>query len=68
MLLRHDLIEERWTRREPLLPRSRRGPQPRDVRRTINRLKQFPRSASRYEKLAVDVQSMVTLAAPLTWL
>lgn len=36
MIQRHDLTEERWARLEPLLPKPRRGPQPRDLRRTIN--------------------------------
>lgn len=33
---RHELTEEQWRRLEPLLPRARRGPQPRDLRRMVN--------------------------------
>jgi transposase len=53
----------------------RRGPFDRQVyrgrnrvERTINRLKQFRRVATRYEKLAVNYQAMVTIAAILLWL
>jgi transposase len=38
------------------------------VERCINRLKQFRRVATRYEKLAVNYLAMVTLAAILLWL
>ena len=38
------------------------------VERTINRLKQFRRVATRYEKLAVNYHAMVTIAAILLWL
>ncbi len=38
------------------------------VERLINRLKQFRRIATRYEKLAVNFLAMVTLAALLIWL
>jgi transposase len=38
------------------------------VERLINRLKQFRRVATRYEKLAVSYLAMVTLAAILIWL
>jgi len=38
------------------------------VERGINRLKQFRRVATRYEKLAVTFLAMVTLAAILIWL
>ena len=38
------------------------------VERCINRLKQFRRVATRYEKLAVTFLAMVTLAAILIWL
>jgi transposase len=37
------------------------------VERLINRLKQFRRVATRYEKLAVSYVAMVTLAAVLIW-
>src|SRR5579872_5936105 len=38
------------------------------VERCINRLKQFRRVATRYEKLAVNFLAMVTIAAILIWL
>jgi transposase len=38
------------------------------VERCINRLKQFRRVATRYEKLAVNYRAMVTLAAIMLWL
>ncbi|GER86108.1 IS5 family transposase [Dictyobacter vulcani] len=38
------------------------------VERTINRLKQFRRVATRYEKRAVNFLAMVTLASILLWL
>ncbi len=38
------------------------------VERLINRLKQFRRVATRYEKLAVSYLAMVTIAAVLMWL
>ena len=38
------------------------------VERTINRLKQFRRVATRYEKRAVNFLAMVTLASLLLWL
>jgi transposase len=38
------------------------------VERLINRMKQFRRVATRYEKLAVTYLAMVTLAAILIWL
>lgn len=38
------------------------------VERLINRMKQFRRVATRYEKLAVNYQAMVTIAALLLWL
>ena len=37
------------------------------VERLINRLKQFRRVATRYEKLAISYLAMVTLAAILLW-
>ncbi len=38
------------------------------VERTINRLKQFRRIATRYEKRAANYLAMVTIAAVLLWL
>jgi transposase len=38
------------------------------VERLINRLKQFRRVATRYEKLASDSLALLTLAATLLWL
>ena len=38
------------------------------VERTINRLKQFRRVATRYEKRAANYLAMVTIAAVLLWL
>ena len=38
------------------------------VERLINRLKQFRRVATRYEKLAVSYLALVTIAAVLMWL
>jgi transposase len=38
------------------------------VERLINRLKQWRRIATRYEKRAANYQAMVTLAAILLWL
>ncbi len=38
------------------------------VERLINRLKQFRRVATRYEKRAANYQGMVTVAAILLWL
>jgi transposase len=38
------------------------------VERCINRLKQYRRVATRYEKLAVNYLAMVTIAALLMWL
>jgi transposase len=53
----------------------RRGPFSRDlyrqrniVERTFNRLKQFRRIATRYEKLAVNYIAMITIASILLWL
>jgi transposase len=53
----------------------RRGPFDRDqyrernrVERLINRLKQFRRVATRYEKRAVNDKAMLTVAAILLWL
>ncbi len=37
------------------------------VERTINRLKQFRRVATRYEKRAVNYRAMLTLAAIVLW-
>jgi transposase len=33
---RHEVTDEQWKRLEPLLPRARRGPQPRALRRMVN--------------------------------
>ena len=33
---RHELTDEQWVRLEPLLPKPKRGPQPRDQRRLLN--------------------------------
>ena len=33
---RHELTDEHWARLEPLLPKPKRGPQPRDRRRLLN--------------------------------
>jgi transposase len=38
------------------------------VERTINRLKQFRRVATRYEKRAVHYLAVLTLASILLWL
>jgi transposase len=38
------------------------------IERLINRLKQFRRIATRYEKRAINFLSMVTIAALLLWL
>ena len=38
------------------------------IERTINRLKQLRRIATRYEKRATNYQAMLTLAAILLWL
>jgi len=38
------------------------------VERLVNRLKQFRRVATRYEKRAVNYLAMVTIAAILLWL
>jgi transposase len=38
------------------------------VERTINRLKQFRRVATRYEKRAVNFLAMITLASIMLWL
>jgi transposase len=38
------------------------------VERLINRLKQFRRVATRYEKRAVNYRAMVTIAAIMLWL
>jgi transposase len=38
------------------------------IERCINRLKQYRRVATRYEKLAVNYRAMVTIAAILIWL
>ncbi len=38
------------------------------VERTINRLKQFRRIATRYEKLAVNYTAMIGIASILLWL
>lgn len=38
------------------------------VERLINRLKQFRRVATRYEKQGVNYQAMVTIAAIILWL
>jgi transposase len=53
----------------------RRGPFSREiyrqrniVERTINRLKQFRRIATRYEKLAANYTAMLTIAIILLWL
>jgi transposase len=54
---------------------SRRGPFSREiyrqrnvVERAINRLKQFRRIATRYEKLATNYTAMITIACILLWL
>ena len=38
------------------------------VERAINRLKQFRRIATRYEKLAANYTAMITIACILLWL
>jgi transposase len=38
------------------------------VERLINRLKQFRRVSTRYEKLATNYLTMLTIAAILLWL
>ncbi len=38
------------------------------VKRIINRLRQFRRGATRYEKLATNYLAMLTLAVTLLWL
>jgi transposase len=38
------------------------------VERCINKLKQFRRVATRYEKLAANYLALVTLAAAMLWL
>jgi transposase len=38
------------------------------IERAINRLKQFRRVATRYEKRAVNYRAMVVLAAIVVWL
>jgi transposase len=55
---------ERWGRPvDPAVYRERNR-----VERCINRLKQFRRVATRYEKLAANYLAMVTLAAVTLWL
>jgi transposase len=64
---------------QPVIARRANEPQQRDfdrersrernrVERLINRLKQFRRVATRYEKLAEHYLGMVTLAAILLWI
>ena len=64
---------------QPVIARRANEPQQRDfdreryrernrVERLINRLKQFRRVATRYEKLADQYLGMVTLAAILLWI
>src|SRR5215467_758082 len=36
MTHRHELNDTQWAQLEPLLPKPRRGPQPRDLRRLVN--------------------------------
>jgi transposase len=38
------------------------------VERAINRLKQFRRIATRYEKLAANYTAMITIASIILWL
>jgi transposase len=63
MMQRHDLTEEQWTRLEPLLPRSWRGPQPRDLRRTINGILWILRTGAPWRDLPTCYGSWQTAAS-----
>ncbi len=75
----HALLGDAFTASRMTIPRKqnerRTGPSDREqsrerkrVGRLINRLKQFRRIATRYEKRAVNYKAMLTLAAILLWL
>ena len=75
----HALLGDAFTASRMTIPRKqnerRTGPSDREqsrernrVERLINRLKQFRRIATRYEKRAVNYKAMLTLAAILLWL
>jgi transposase len=67
MMVPPDYLEVVATRKRTTmisdLPRERNA-----VERLINRLKQFRRIATRYEKRAANYLAMLTLAAILLWL
>jgi transposase len=67
---RGDPAPERPAARRPPTPpiRPRRLPRPHRVERLINRLKQYRRIATRYEKHAAHYLALLTLAAGLLWL
>src|SRR5258707_1607440 len=48
---RHEVTDEQWKRLEPLLPRARRGPQPRDLRRMVNGILWIDRTGAPWRDL-----------------
>jgi transposase len=63
MIQRHDLTDERWARLEPLLPKPQRGPQPRDLRRTINGVLWILRTGAPWRDLPACYGSWQTAAS-----
>ncbi|MFW9263054.1 transposase [Nostoc sp. CALU 546] len=77
---RGELSNEQWKKLKPLLPpqKPQTGKPNHDHREiyrqrniveiAINRLKQFRRIATRYEKLAANYTAMITIASIILWL
>jgi transposase len=70
-LSRGDLTDEQWRILDPPLPDrgEREAYKGRNlIERCVNRLKQFRRIATRYEKTARAYLSMLCIASALTWI
>ncbi|SRR5258706_9751995 len=60
---RHELSDEQWRRLEPLLPRARRGPQPRDLRRMVNGILWLDKAGAPWRDLPERYGSWRTVAS-----
>src|SRR5258707_605206 len=63
MIQRHDLSDEQWARLESLLPKAQRGPQPRDLRRTVNGVLWILRTGAPWRDLPACYGSWETAAS-----
>ena len=63
MIQRHDLTDEQWARLESLLPKPKRGPQPRDLRRSVKGVLWILRTGAPWRDLPACYGSWETVAS-----